>query len=277
MRPRSYIRYGHADRVILVTGARRGIGEAISQAFLAAGAYVVGVDLEAPICTHERFQAIAADVSVESSCAEVVEKALARFGAVDVLVNNAAIQPPESYAPMHEMSDELWRRMINVNLTGYAFMAKHVIRAMLAEQSGVIVNIASAQAHRTARGVAAYGPAKAANVMQAKQWGVEYARAGIRVVSISPGAILTPMLKASLEGQGGGDALANRHPLGRLGDPREIANAVLWLTSDDASFVTGTDLEVDGGLGAFAAFADPYPLISLSKRGSSQDSGLERE
>jgi NAD(P)-dependent dehydrogenase (short-subunit alcohol dehydrogenase family) len=95
--------------------------------------------------------------------------------------------------------------------------------------------------------------------MQAMQWGVEFARRGVRVVSVSPGAIATPLLIDSLAAQGGESALANRHPLGRLGKPDEIAQAVLWLASSAASFVTATDLQVDGGLGAFAAFADPFP------------------
>ena len=96
--------------------------------------------------------------------------------------------------------------------------------------------------------------------MQTRQWGVEYAREGIRVVSISPGAINTPMVQATLLEQGGAAQVANRHPLGRIGEPREVAAAVLWLASPAASFVTATDLEVDGGLGAFGAFADPYPM-----------------
>ncbi|MEM7473838.1 MAG: SDR family oxidoreductase, partial [Planctomycetota bacterium] len=100
---------------------------------------------------------------------------------------------------------------------------------------------------------------KAGNILQTMQWGVEYAREGIRVVSVSPGAIDTPLVRASLEQQGGEDELANRHPLGRIGRPEEVASAVLWLASADASFITATDLQVDGGLGAFGAFADPYP------------------
>ncbi len=103
-----------------------------------------------------------------------------------------------------------------------------------------------------------YGPVKAANILQAKQWGVEYARDGIRVVSVSPGAIDTPMVRATLDAQGGAAELANRHPIGRLGQPRDVARAVLWLASADASFVTATDLSVDGGLDAFGAFADPF-------------------
>jgi NAD(P)-dependent dehydrogenase (short-subunit alcohol dehydrogenase family) len=101
--------------------------------------------------------------------------------------------------------------------------------------------------------------------MQAAQWGVEYARQGIRVVSVSPGAIDTPMVRATLAQQGGGEELANRHPLGRIGRPEEVAAAVLWLSSADASFITATDVEVDGGLGAFGAFADPYPRSTLPR------------
>ena len=111
-----------------------------------------------------------------------------------------------------------------------------------------------------AKEVGAYGPIKAGNIMQARQWAIEYAREGIRVVSVSPGAIDTPLVRASLAKQGGAAVIANRHPLGRLGQPEEVASAVLWLASEDASFITGTDLEVDGGLGAFAAFANPYPM-----------------
>jgi NAD(P)-dependent dehydrogenase (short-subunit alcohol dehydrogenase family) len=148
--------------------------------------------------------------------------------------------------------------MLAVNLSGYFHMAKHALRVMREQQSGVVVNIASGQAHRTARGVPVYGPIKAANVLQAMQWGIEYAREGIRVVSVSPGAIDTPLVRASLAAQGGAAKLANRHPLGRIGQPAEIAHAVLWLSSVAASFVTATDLSVDGGLQAFGAFAEPY-------------------
>jgi NAD(P)-dependent dehydrogenase (short-subunit alcohol dehydrogenase family) len=148
--------------------------------------------------------------------------------------------------------------MTRVNFFGYTYMAKYALRQMRQQQSGVVVNLSSGQGHRTARQVPVYGPIKAANLLQAMQWGVEFAREGIRVVSVSPGAIDTPLVRASLAAQGGEAALANRHPLGRIGRPEEIANAVLWLTSGDASFVTATDLEVDGGLGAFGAFAEPY-------------------
>lgn len=264
-RPVGTLNYNNAGRVVLVSGGASGIGLAISQAFLDSGATLVCLDVDADRAKDLRQDAcfFQGDTSSEDDCRRAVEFTLEKFGALDVLVNNAAIQPKASYAPLHKLSTEVWQRMVDINLSGYAMLAKHAIPAMLRQGAGVIMNIASGQAHRTAREVPAYGPIKAANLMQTRQWGVEYARQGIRVVSVSPGAILTPMVQATLEEQGGADELANRHPLGRIGRPEEVAAAVLWLASSAASFVTATDLEVDGGLGAFGAFADPYPQDSL--------------
>jgi NAD(P)-dependent dehydrogenase (short-subunit alcohol dehydrogenase family) len=220
---------------------------------------VVAVDVQPPresLPTDVEFQQ--ADVCRDEQCAAAVDATISRYGALDVLVNTAAIQPAESYLPMHLLPAEQWERLIAVNLTGYANMARHALRVMLRQASGVIVNLASAQGHRTAREVSAYGASKAGNLMQTMQWGVEYARQGIRVMSVSPGAIDTPLVRASLAEQGGAAELANRHPLGRIGQPEEVASAVLWLASSEASFITGTDLAVDGGLGALASFAEPY-------------------
>lgn len=261
-RPAGSIQYDNAGRVALVSGGASGIGRAICEAFHRSGASVVCLDVvdAATADVPEGLDYVQGDVSSEADCQRAVAHAVDRHGGLDVLVNNAAIQPPSSYVPLDQMDREVWDRIVGVNLSGYTYLAKHAVRQMLAQGSGVVVNIASAQGHRTAREVPAYGPIKAANLLQARQWGVEYARHGLRVVSVSPGAIDTPMVRASLEAQGGEAQLANRHPLGRLGQPEEIATAVLWLSSGDASFVTATDLEVDGGLGAFASFADPYPM-----------------
>jgi NAD(P)-dependent dehydrogenase (short-subunit alcohol dehydrogenase family) len=245
---------------VLITGGCGGIGRAIGEKFAATGAEVFAVDVQPPqAALSAGVEYHQADVTSDQQCAAAVAAVLNRHGALDVLVNTAAIQPPESYRPLHLLPPEMWERLIAVNLTGYANMARHALRAMLAQQSGVIVNLASAQGHRTAREVSAYGASKAGNLMQTMQWGVEYARQGIRVVSVSPGAIDTPLVRASLEEQGGAADLANRHPLGRIGQPDEVAHAVLWLASADASFITGTDVAVDGGLGALASFAEPYP------------------
>ena len=261
-RPTSKVVYDNSGRIVVVTGGSNGIGLAICQGFLASGASVVCLDIaptsDSSVATKAEFYR--ADVSDEAQCKSAMDHVVGKYGGIDVLVNNAAIQPLQSYTPVDELDSALAQRIVNVNFMGYTYMAKYALGFMKAQRSGVVINIASGQGHRTARQVPIYGPMKAAAILQTKQWGVEYARQGIRVVSVSPGAIDTPLVRASLEAQGGAAALANRHPLGRIGQPGEIAQAVLWLASDDASFVTATDLSVDGGLAAFGAFADPYPL-----------------
>lgn len=262
-RPVGRVTYDNRGRVVLVSGGVSGIGRAICDAFAESGARVICLDVAEPAADSplsDGVEFLLGDVRSEGDCQRAVKHAVDTHGGLDVLVNNAVIQPVESYVPVDQMPADLWERMVSVNFTGYTLLSKHALRVMKQQQSGVVVNMASAQAHRTARGVAAYGPIKAANLLQARQWGVEYARDGIRVVSVSPGTIDTPMVRATLEAQGGEVQLANRHPLGRIGKPQEVAQAVLWMASTDASFITGTDLEVDGGLGAFAAFADPYPV-----------------
>ncbi len=259
-RPLGSVQYDHSGRVVLVTGGCNGIGRAICEAFAASGALVLCADVDerAGASLQPGISFRKTDVSQEEECSKVIDEAVSEFGGLDVLVNNAAIQPPSSYVRVEEIRSEDYDRMLAVNLSGYLYMAKHALRVMRQQQSGVVVNIASGQGHRTARGVPIYGPIKAANLLQAMQWGIEYAREGVRVVSVSPGAIDTPLVRASLDAQGGEAKLANRHPMGRIGRPEEIAHAVLWLSSSAASFITATDLSVDGGLDAFGAFADPY-------------------
>jgi len=261
-RPIGSVTHDNTGRVVLVSGGANGIGRSICDAFASSGATVVCLDVDEPAATKlpGGIDFVRGDTSVEADCKNAVSFTVEQHGGLDILVNNAAIQPPSSYVPLAELPAELWDKMLGINLSGYTFLAKHAVRVMKEQQSGVIVNMSSGQAHRTARQVPTYGPIKAANLHQARQWGVEYARDGIRVVSVSPGAIDTPLVRASLEAQGGEKELANRHPLGRIGKPEEVAAAVLWLSSTEASFVTATDLEVDGGLGAFGSFADPYPM-----------------
>lgn len=263
-RPSGKVIFDNRERIVIVTGGSMGIGEAIANAFVQSNAHVYIADVVPPSNNQPSASTsvtyLRCDTASESDCKAVINRVIEEHGAVDILVNNAAIQPPESYQPIDRISSEVWQRMIDVNLCGYMRMAAEVLPYMKQQQSGVIINLASGQAHRTAREVGIYGPIKSANVMQARQWGVEYAREGIRVLSVSPGAINTPMIRASLAEQGGAAALGNRHPIGRIGEAHEVASAVLWLTSDAASFITATDLEVDGGLGALGSFADPYPM-----------------
>lgn len=261
-RPTGNVQFDNTGRVVVVTGGASGIGQAIAERFLATRAKVAVFDVADDLAPELPDEILyrRCDVSDAGQVQKSISELASMWGGIDVLVNNAAIQPVESFVPLDQLQPDLWRKVLDVNVTGYTLMAQAVLPIMIQQNSGVLVNLASAQAHRTAREVPAYGPSKAANLMQAKQWAIEYARHGIRAVSVSPGAIDTPLVQASLEMQGGEAQLANRHPLGRLGKPSEIANAVVWLASVDASFVTATDLEVDGGLGGYAAFADPYPL-----------------
>ncbi|MDG1896571.1 MAG: SDR family NAD(P)-dependent oxidoreductase [Fuerstiella sp.] len=261
-RPSGGIIFDNGGRVVIVTGGCSGIGKAICENFARSGATVVCADVDTAGGRNlpEGVEFFKCDTSRKEDCDTVVDWTVERFGGLDVLVNNAAVQPKESYRPIHELPAAVWDRVVAVNLSGYTFMAMSALRHMQQQRSGVVVNISSGQGHRTARQVGTYGPVKAANIMQARQWAVEYARDGIRVVSVSPGAIDTPLVRASLAQQGGGEALANRHPVGRIGQPEEVASAVLWISGPGASFVTGTDLEVDGGLGALGSFADPYPM-----------------
>ncbi len=259
-RPLGKITYENHGRVVLVTGVAGGIGWAIAEEFAASGATVFGLDVGAPPAANSRISVLPVDVSDRLAVETAVQQILAQVDGIDVVVNNAAIQPVASFRPLHEIEPELLEQMLRVNVGGYNWVARSVLPQMVRQQSGVIVNLASAHAWRSSRDVPGYGPTKAANRMQAVQWALDYARQGIRVISVSPGAIDTPLVRASLEQQGGEGALANRHPLGRLGKPQEIAAAVLWLASPGASFVTATDLEVDGGLGGLGSFADPYEM-----------------
>lgn len=260
-RPVGNVSFDNSGRVVLISGGASGIGRSVCEAFAKSGAAVVCMDIDEAAAADlpDGTEFVRGDTSSEDDCRNAVDFVVETHGALDVLVNNASIQPEASYQPMHEFPADLWDRMVAINFSGYSFLAKYALRQMLLQRSGVIVNVSSGQGHRTTRQVPAYGPIKAANLMQTRQWGIEYARDGIRVVSVSPGAIDTPLVRASLQKQGGAVQLANRHPLGRIGQPEEVAAAILWLASSAASFVTATDLEVDGGLGAFGAFADPYP------------------
>lgn len=260
-RPSGTVTYDNSGRVVIVTGGGGGIGLAIAEAYRQTAATVVAFDLEIDsIDQTSQLVAYRVDVSDRCQVEEAVESVADRFGGIDVLVNNAAIQPVDSFQPLHKIDGDLLHKMLEINIGGYHWVARSVLPHMIRQQSGVIINLASAHAWRSSRDVPGYGPTKAANRMQAVQWALDYARDGIRALSISPGAIDTPLVRASLEQQGGEGALANRHPLGRLGTTSEIAAAVLWASSPGASFVTATDIEVDGGLGGFGAFADPYPM-----------------
>lgn len=251
------------DKVVLVTGAGSvgpgwGNGRATAVAFAAEGARVIGVD-RVPEAMREtakrvaeaggRFEGHASDVTDNAAVAALV----ARIGRVDVLVNNVGGSAPGG--PV-EMAEEVWDAQVDQNLKSVFLLCKHVLPVMEAQGGGAIVNLASTSGIRwTGAAQVAYAASKAAVIQLSRVVAVQYAARGIRVNTVVPGQMHTPMVEARLAGQrAGGDVGAllaqrlARIPLGFAGDGRDTAAAVLFLASDEARFVTGTELVVDGGM-----------------------------
>jgi NAD(P)-dependent dehydrogenase (short-subunit alcohol dehydrogenase family) len=244
-----------SGKVALVTGAGSGIGRASALAFARHGAKVVVGDVAAEageetaaLARAENTDAIfvRADVSRRADVEALVRAAVDQYGRLDCAHNNAGVPGPQ--ALLADYTEEAWDQVIDINLKGIWLCMKYEIQQMLRQGGGVIVNTASVAGLRGSQGVAAYVASKHAVVGLTRAAALEYARDGIRVNSVAPGTISTPMLDRFTAG----DELmleqfARSEPMGRLGTPEEIAQAVLWLCSDGSSFVTGATLAVDGG------------------------------
>ncbi len=259
------------NRIVIVTGGASGIGREICKAFHRDAATVFCLDVDFArmfLLRNEsiipgnpgRVWPIIADVSNVSEVKEAMAIVVENHEFPSVLVNNVGIQPLESYVPLHELGEDVWDRIFAVNLKSFFLMSKYCIPHM--RRGSSIVNIASVTALAGAKNVSAYATTKAAIVGLTKQMAMDYAERGIRVNAVCPGAIDTPLIARTLEAQSGGmsaedarAALARAHPLGRIGPPEEVAQAVLFLASDAASFITGSVLAVDGGLSAKGAWA----------------------
>lgn len=244
-------------KVAAITGAADGIGHAIASAMAAEGAQVLLSDIDdakgEAAAAALRARGLAADyihcdVGSDADIAALIAAAVARGGRIDILVNNAAIAI--GGMPVHEMTDDQWHRLIAINLTSVFRGCKHVLPHMLAQGAGSIINMASAQGHIGLDGWTAYAGAKGAVMAMTRQMAVEFGPKGIRVNSISPGTIATPMNEGVIAELGPAVARAwvKMHPLGRIGRPEEVAEAAVYLASDAAGFTTGIDLRVDGGL-----------------------------
>ncbi|NBA93640.1 SDR family NAD(P)-dependent oxidoreductase [Pseudomonas sp. R5(2019)] len=245
------------ERNIMVTGASGGIGKAAVIAFAQAGARVIMLDrdvaglqdvAETVKASGGNTHAIECDVTDEAGIEAAIAEVVDRFGALHGAFNNAGIE--QSNLPLHEISAQAWARIIDIDLTGVFYCMKHQVRAMLMSGGGSIVNTASALGAVAISSASDYIAAKHGVVGLTKAAAVDYGPRNIRVNAILPGIIETPLiLRASQEPNFAKQfqALRDRHPIGRFGQPEEIAAAALWLLSDAASFVTGTSMSVDGG------------------------------
>ncbi|MFD7447496.1 SDR family NAD(P)-dependent oxidoreductase [Kitasatospora sp. NPDC059827] len=244
-----------AGRSCVVTGAASGIGRAVAERFVREGASVVATDLDAEGLGRlagrfpEAVGTVVGDVSVDADARRMVAAAVERHGRIDVLVANAGVIP---LMDITEASAEDWDRVMAVDGRGMFLTCKYAIEAMLAQErpGGSIVCLSSISGEAGQRGQAVYGPAKFVASGLTKHLAVEWADRGIRVNAVAPGTIGTERVARLRDEPGGPEYLAaieKLHPMGRLGDPAEVAAAVLFLASEEASFITGAVLPVDGG------------------------------
>jgi NAD(P)-dependent dehydrogenase (short-subunit alcohol dehydrogenase family) len=239
------------DKTALITGGGSGIGAAVALLFAQLGAEVCTADIK--VTGSEN--ALYGDVSSGEDVGRMTEEAVARLGSIDILVNCAGIA--DTNTPTVQQKLETWQRMIDVNLTGTLLMCQAVGSHMITRQRGAIVNISSAAGVSAFPRRNAYGATKAGVIMLTRSLASEWGGKGVRVNCVAPGYVRTPMVAALVEsGKIDVDLIHRRTPLGRMGEPREIAQAIAYLSSDWAAFVSGTTLSVDGGWAAFGGAGD---------------------
>jgi NAD(P)-dependent dehydrogenase (short-subunit alcohol dehydrogenase family) len=240
-------------KVAIVTGGGSGIGRAIALLYAANGAKVVvsdiveagGLETVAQISTHGGEAIfVKADTSKPEDSKAVVDAAVKKYGGLHIAVNNAGIGGPQK--PTGEYPIDGWDKVISINLSGVFYGMRYQIPAMLASGTASIVNIASILGKVGTAGSPAYVAAKHGVIGLTEAAAVEYAKQNIRINSIGPGYIMTPLLEKALD-KTAIKALESLHPMGRLGTSNEVAELALWLNSDKASFVTGSYYNVDGG------------------------------
>jgi 3-oxoacyl-[acyl-carrier protein] reductase len=239
---------------VIVTGCGRGIGFEIAKKFLEEGSKVFGCDIERnrmekasnSLIKFGEFKMIDCDISSQKNVEQLVKDAINFFGErrIDVLANNAGIAP---FSMFEDVTIDTWKKTLDINLTGTFNMCKAVTPIMKENNKGVILNMASTNGILGEEGLIHYNASKAGIILLTKTLALELGKYGIRAVSICPGFILTELQK---EGGLPEEVIANyskKIPLGRVGNPREVANAFAFAASDEASFITGSEIVVDGG------------------------------
>jgi len=244
------------NKVAIVTGARRGMGKSHALLLAKAGAKVLLADVSQEECQSVADEiiksggqalAVKCDVSKKDEVEKMVKTAIDEWGKLDILVNNAGIC---QFKPFLEMTEEEWDRTIDINLKGYFLCAQAAAKEMSKQKSGAIVNIASVVMGQIGKGMAGlshYSASKGGIAALTKTLALELASCNIRVNAIAPGAIDTPMVAATKDDPKILEQVLAVVPLHRMGKPEEVSNAVLFLASDDSSYITGSIVVVDGG------------------------------
>jgi len=245
-------------RVAIVSGAGTGVGKATTKRLFSEGAKVVLIGRDRSRLTKvisdlngkKNLLAVKADITKEADVINVIEETVSAFDTVDILVNNAGILNDPT--PFHKMTDEQWMSLINTNLIGTFRTTKAVLPIMMEKRRGSIVNISSLQGIRSILNVpfSVYGVTKAGVIMFTRTIAVEYGEYGIRCNCVAPSTIRSPMIEPYLQDKQAKKTLESSFPLRRIGDPEDISGAVSYLCSDDAKWITGTVLTVDGGMSA---------------------------
>jgi NAD(P)-dependent dehydrogenase (short-subunit alcohol dehydrogenase family) len=249
-------------KVALITGAASGLGRVAADLFAREGCRVVIADRVDAADAAEAIKecggdavGVTCDVTDDDSVRAAVAGTVSAYGSLHILYNNAGISPADDDGPV-ETTDDTWSEVLDVNVTGVGRCCRHGIPAMLASGGGSIVNVASFVAHMgAATPQIAYTSSKGAVVAMTREIAVIYARRGIRANALCPGPVLTPLLAKFLSDEARRQRRLVHIPLGRFGEPIEIANAALFLASDESSFMTGQSLIVDGGI--TAAYTTP--------------------
>lgn len=245
-------------KVTIITGASGGIGKSVAQKILEEGSKVVLVSRNKnklkktveELGKNDNWIYVAADVSHESEVLSVIEQTLTAFDKIDNLINCAAIINDPT--PFHLMTEDQWTNLMNVNIKGTFQPIKAVIPLMIEQKSGNIINISSLLGIRAIPKVpfSVYGVTKAGIIMLTKSIAVEYGQYNIRCNCIAPSTIRSPMMEPYLQDENAKRMLEGSFPLKRIGDPEDVANAILFLASDDSKWVTGTVMTLDGGISA---------------------------